>query len=104
MKTYEVETEQNIPYKVIAAWKNGLYINGERYAIKDYRKISLKKVILTLAEGKNREIRRLFESIAISVLSLRRIAIGALELGSLSPGQSRELSPDELSRIFQPTR
>ena len=103
-KTYEVSTDHNIPYKTIAAWKNGLYIKGERYAIKDYRKVSLKKVILTLAEGKNREIRRLFDSIDIKVVQLRRIAIGFLELGSLAPGQCRELTQEELKRILQPTR
>jgi 23S rRNA pseudouridine2605 synthase len=104
VKKYEVLTEQNIPYKLIAAWKNGLYIKGERYAIQDYRKISLKTVILTLAEGKNREIRRLFESINVKVVQLRRISIGSLELGSLASGESRELSHEELKRIFQPTR
>jgi 23S rRNA pseudouridine2605 synthase len=103
-KKYEVLTDQNIPYKTIAAWKNGLYIKGERYAIQDYRKVSLKKVILTLGEGKNREIRRLFESIHIKVVQLRRIAIGFLELGSLAPGQSRELTQEELKCILQPTR
>ena len=104
VKKYEVLTEQNIPYKLIAAWKNGLYIKGERYAIQGYRKISSKKVILTLAEGKNREIRRLFESIDVKVVQLRRIAIGSLELGSLASGHSRELSHEELKRILQPTR
>lgn len=102
VKKYEVTTEKNIPYKVIAAWKNGLYINGECYTIKDYRKISLKKVLLTLSEGKNHEIRRLFESINVKVVKLKRIAIGSLELGSLAPGHSREMSSEELKRIFQP--
>jgi len=103
-KRYEVKTEQNIPYKVIAVWKNGVYIRGERYAIHDYRKVSSKKVILTLSEGKNREIRRLFDSIGINVVQLKRIAIGSLELGSLRAGQSRELTQEELKLILQPSR
>ena len=103
-KKYEVTADRVIPYKVIAAWKNGLYINGEHYIIKDYGKITSKKVLLTLTEGKNREIRRLFESINVKVLKLKRTAIGSLELGSLALGHSRELSSEELKLIFQPSR
>ena len=104
IKKYEITTDTNIPYKVIAAWKNGLYINGEYYSIKSYRKISLKKVLLTLSEGKNREIRRLFESINVNVVKLKRVAIGSLELGSLALGSSREMSSEELKCIFQPSQ
>ena len=70
----------------------------------DYKRILKKKVILTLTEGKNREIRRLFESIDLKVARLRRIAVGSLELGDLEPGQSRELTAEELKSILQPTR
>jgi 23S rRNA pseudouridine2605 synthase len=104
LKKYEVTTGENIPYKKIAAWKNGVYIRGERYAIHDFRKVTFKKVILTLAEGKNREIRRLFETIDVSIVRLKRIAIGSLELGALPLGQSRELKQDELERILQALR
>ena len=104
VKKYEVTTESNIPYKVIAAWKNGLYINGEHYAIRDFRKLTSKKVLITLSEGKNREIRRLFESIQIKVAKLKRVAIGSLDLGTLPTGDVRVLSPEELKRIFQPSR
>jgi 23S rRNA pseudouridine2605 synthase len=104
VKRYEVSTDGDIPYKTIAAWKNGLYINGERYTIRDFKKITSKKVLLSLAEGKNREIRKLFESIDVKVVKLKRIAIGSLELGSLATGQCRELSAEELNLIFQPNR
>jgi 23S rRNA pseudouridine2605 synthase len=104
LKKYEVTTGENIPYKKIAAWKNGVYIKGERYAIEDFRKVSSKKVILTLAEGKNREIRRLFETIEVGIIRLKRIAIGSLELGALPMGQSRDLKQDELEDILQAPR
>jgi 23S rRNA pseudouridine2605 synthase len=104
VKKYEVSTDRNIPYKTIAAWKNGLYINGEHYTIRDFERITSQKVLLTLAEGKNREIRRLFESIDVKVVKLKRIAIGSLELGSLATGLCRELSTEELKLIFQANR
>jgi 23S rRNA pseudouridine2605 synthase len=55
-------------------------------------------LIVELTEGKNREIRRLFAAIGREVTRLLRVAYGPIELGSLQPGQWRELSADEFSR------
>jgi 23S rRNA pseudouridine2605 synthase len=52
-------------------------------------------LIVELTEGKNREIRRLFRS---DVTRLLRIAYGPIELGTLQPGQWREIDPKELER------
>ncbi|HEB29909.1 MAG TPA: rRNA pseudouridine synthase [Spirochaetes bacterium] len=99
MKKYEVTTDKDIPYKSIAAWENGIYIKGIKYTIRDYDKFTSRRVVLSLYEGKNREIRRLFEELNIKIVQLKRIAIGALELGDLSVGKYRELSEDEV-RMF----
>jgi len=48
-------------------------------------------LIVTLTEGKNREIRRLFESIEHEVTRVHRVAFGEVELGSLQPGEWREV-------------
>ena len=50
---------------------------------------------IVLDEGKNRQIRRIFESMEIEVLRLVRVAIGTLKLGALPKGQVRALSRDE---------
>jgi 23S rRNA pseudouridine2605 synthase len=55
---------------------------------------------VTLTEGKNREIRRLFEAIGHEVTRLKRVALGGLELGDLEPGQWRELTRAEVRRAF----
>lgn len=52
-------------------------------------------VEIVLDEGKNRQIRRIFEVIGIEVLRLVRVAIGTLELGDLAKGQVRALRPEE---------
>ena len=55
------------------------------------RKASNKEshLIVELTEGKNREIRRMFEALGSEVTALKRIAFGKLELGLLKPGQFR---------------
>lgn len=54
---------------------------------------------IVLTEGKNRQIRRMLESHGIETLRLVRISIGPLELGALSKGTWRELSPAEKSSL-----
>jgi 23S rRNA pseudouridine2605 synthase len=54
---------------------------------------------ITLSEGKNREIRRMLARLGHKVMRLRRIALGPVELGSLSPGKSRRLSNAELETL-----
>ena len=57
-----------------------------------------------LREGRNREVRRLFEAIGHEVTRLKRIRLGGLELGSLEPGEWRELTREEVQAAFQPRR
>ena len=53
-----------------------------------------------LREGKNREVRRLFEAIGNEVTRLKRAMLGGLVLGSLKPGEWRELTPAEIRVAF----
>jgi 23S rRNA pseudouridine2605 synthase len=54
---------------------------------------------ITLAEGKNRQIRRLLEALNMGVLRLVRVSIGPLELGDLKKGSTRRLTPLEKTAI-----
>ena len=51
---------------------------------------------VTLTEGKNRELRRLFAAIGHELTRLKRVSYGALELGNLAPGEYREISLQDL--------
>jgi 23S rRNA pseudouridine2605 synthase len=57
-------------------------------------------LVITLTEGKNREVRRLCASIGHEVMRLRRVQIGGLELGELPPESWRIVEHDELARVF----
>jgi pseudouridine synthase len=54
---------------------------------------------VTLREGKNREIRRVFAKLGYPVISLKRVRIGDLSLHGLSPGEWRFLQLDEVQRL-----
>lgn len=55
---------------------------------------------VVIHEGKNRQIRRMFEAVGSKVETLRRIAIGKLNLGDLPIGHSRELTQEEINYIL----
>ena len=56
---------------------------------------------ITIHEGRNRQVRRMFEAVGHPVTRLVRRAIGPLELGRLKPGDFRRLSPTEIQSLYK---
>ena len=54
---------------------------------------------ISIHEGKNRQIRKMCSSLNHEVISLKRVAIGELQLGYLKPGEWRYLTEKELNYI-----
>jgi 23S rRNA pseudouridine2605 synthase len=54
---------------------------------------------VTIREGRNRQLRRMCGLCGLAVVSLRRVAIGGVELGALSAGEWRHLTAGELRRL-----
>lgn len=57
------------------------------------------ELLVTIHEGRNRQIRRMAEAAGMQVTRLRRIQEGSLKLGNLEPGKWRELTPTELAEL-----
>ena len=103
-RVYLVTVEGRATDETAAQLVEGVTIDGERMSAAEasVRKASAREshLVLTLTEGKNREVRRLLEAGGHPVTRLRRVQFGGLELGTLAPGEWREVSPAELRTAF----
>jgi len=61
-------------------------------------------VELSIAEGRNREVRRMFEALGYQVTRLVRIAVGPVRLGRLKSGTIRRLSNDDVRALYRAGR
>ncbi|MCX5678964.1 MAG: pseudouridine synthase [Candidatus Omnitrophica bacterium] len=88
-------TDAEVRKLIEGVWDRGEFLKPLKLTL---RKSSNREshLIMELTEGKNREIRRIFESIGHEVTSLKRIAFGALKLGDMQPGEFRHLTPEEI--------
>ena len=103
-RVYLVTARGRVTDEEVARLTGGVEVRGERLAASavTHRKASAREshLVVTLTEGRNREVRRLFEAIGHEVTRLRRVQIGGLELGTLAPRAWRVVEPAELRRAF----
>ena len=102
-KTYIAVVEGDVNEPELEKLRKGIDIGG--FVTSNAQASVLKKfdgqseVKLTIHEGKNRQVRRMFEALNMKVKSLKRIAIGKLSLGSLPEGECRELTEEEVKYL-----
>jgi 23S rRNA pseudouridine2605 synthase len=103
-KVYLVTVRGRVSEQDIEQLRAGIESRDERLTphVVVLRKASTREshLVITLTEGKNREVRRLCEAIGHEVTRLRRVQIGGLELGSLPPGSWRLVDDLELAGAF----
>ena len=104
LRSYLVTVEGLVTSEELEKLKVGIKDQGELLKPEEIilRKASGKESHLTvkLTEGKNREIRRMFEVIGHDIISLKRITFGGLTLGSLQPAKYQEFSFEEARAAF----
>lgn len=97
-RTYQVEVRGLPAAAVEAALRSGPVIDGRPVEVRDVRtrtRGQLVELTLTVAEGRNRLVRRLCAALGLTVERLHRVTYGPIRLGRLEPGQYRELMPTE---------
>ena len=104
-KTYVVTTKYMLTNKQLNQVRNGIVIDGKRTLPAKIELVdkddSLFYYHITIYEGRNREIRKMFEFLGLKIYSLQRIQIGLLELGLLEEGKYRYLDKKEIKMVFE---
>lgn len=108
-KTYHAKLDGIITQAKIEKLKKGVSIIGGRVRaihLKKLKKGSEKKdwVEITISEGKNRQVRKMFEKVGLDVEKLKRVSIGGLKLGALKSGDFRPLTQKDLEKIFSKSK
>lgn len=102
-KIYVVGVAGPIDETVVARLKEGIEDEGELLKASEVRVLGVSKshsvLELELTEGKNREVRRMFESMEFKVERLQRIQIGPIKLGDLRQGRWRTLNEAEVRSL-----
>lgn len=99
-KEYIVESSQPLPKTLAEEFEKGVRVDDVFYRCKEAKDLNSHKMKIVLIEGKNREIRNVLASRDVVIRKLTRVRIGNVEMGSLKPGQFRELSEREISGLL----
>jgi 23S rRNA pseudouridine2605 synthase len=99
-KKYVATIEGSVEQEMLEKFVRGVFYEGERLKAESARRVLRNVVELELSEGKNREVRRLFESQGLTVKRLQRVQIGKIRLGELKPGRWRALTETEIKTLL----
>lgn len=104
-KTYFVKVRGRLTPEAIAQASKGVWLAEGRTAgarVFVRKKLSNATVLLiTIREGMNREIRRVFAKLQFPVEQLKRVAIGPVSLRGIHLGESRRLTPEEIEGLLK---
>ncbi|MGG0187380.1 23S rRNA pseudouridine(2605) synthase RluB [Bacillus rhizoplanae] len=104
-KTYVAKIKGQLTGEKIRMLEKGVMLEEGKTAPAHVKILSWDKrkevaiVQLTIHEGRNRQVRRMFEAVGCKVMKLKRERYAFLELGNLRPGDARELSPHEVKQL-----
>ena len=99
-KTYHVTLDKEVLAEHFLTIRAGMTIKGLQLLPAAISPLGKRRVEMTIVEGKNRQIRRMFESLGYRVVGLDRTAIGSLSAGSLKPGEWEYLDEPRTKLLF----
>lgn len=102
-KIYHVSVRPRVTEEQVSQLQAGIELDGRKTApakVSVLRSGSDRSVLeMVLYEGRNRQIRRMCESLGLEVARLSRVSVGTVRLGGLRSGQWRELSEKEVRSL-----
>lgn len=106
-KKYRVKVRGKPNDQDLARLRKGARVGGEVFAscgIKLLKEGNNCWYEVILRQGRNRQIRRMFESINHPVMRLKRVEIGPIKLGRMRIGETRQLTPSEVAALKSPEK
>ncbi len=101
-RTYHAKLESQPKREDLARLEQGIVLDGQRTAPARIRVVAQREkpwYEITLTEGRNHQVRRMFERIGCPVVKLKRVRIAFLTDDGLAPGRFRHLTPAEVERL-----
>jgi 23S rRNA pseudouridine2605 synthase len=98
-KTYVVELSRAPSDEQIEQLARGIELDDGPTAPAKLRRVTKNVVELTIHEGRNRQVKRMFEAIGHRVTRLHRSGYAGLDVEGLEPGRWRELTSGEVERL-----
>ncbi|HUF50512.1 MAG TPA: pseudouridine synthase [Longimicrobiales bacterium] len=103
-RDYEVELDEPIESDALAQLRRGVELEDGPARAESIRRRSGTVIIVTLREGRKREVRRMFEAVGKRVCRLRRVRYGPIKLGTLKSGEWRHLEEREVAALQRAPR
>jgi len=102
-KVYEALVSGIVLHGAVDKLEKGVYIDGKKTApakaeVLEHRK-NTSIIRIAIHEGRNRQVRKMCESVGHKVLALKRTSIDGIELGNLPLGKWRHLNENEIKRL-----
>ncbi|NLK64812.1 MAG: rRNA pseudouridine synthase [Tissierellia bacterium] len=102
-KTYNAEIKGSLSNDSINLLRTGLLIDGYKTAPAKVKLLKQSQnnsyVEISIHEGKNRQVRKMFEAVGHKVVKLKRISFGNIVLGNMKPGEWKYLTDEEVRFI-----
>jgi 23S rRNA pseudouridine2605 synthase len=98
-KTYVVDVRGEPDFTALERLVRGIELEDGLTAPARARRLGASRIELTIHEGRNRQVKRMFEAIGHPVRRLHRSAYAGLTLEGLEPGRWRELEPSEVGAL-----
>jgi 23S rRNA pseudouridine2605 synthase len=98
-KTYVATVDGDLDERDLARLADGVELDDGPTAPAAVRRLAAGRIELTIHEGRNRQVRRMFEAVGHPVIRLHRSVYAGLTLEGLEPGAWRELEPFEVKRL-----
>ncbi len=103
LKVYWTKVSNHVTPEEINALRKGVMIDGKLTSpafVRLIRENTFDTVLLiSIHEGRNRQVRRMIDAIGHQVVRLRRVGFGPVSLGSLPTGMWRPLTPEEIAAL-----